>query len=197
MSLARSARGVFALLALIGLVAPGRAQASAQVVEYTRAVAYWYLPTAETDVYRLYHVEVVRLEDLSNGSVSASATVVTDKCRERQLADDQLALYCGKDRRERSTEAVELDVATDLSTGRAELQLAGRTYVVRFQAPQNRSMGVFERDRRCSATDQKLVPGAFSNMERAYGRLLGRHLGGPNPTGYDHAWLEKGAGTWC
>lgn len=196
MPFARSVWGVLALLTLARVFAPGPAHAS-QVVEYTRAVAYWYLPTAETDVYRLYHVEIVRLEDPSNGSVSATATVVTDRCRERQLADDQLALYCGKDRRERNTETVELDVAIDLSTGQARMQLSGRTYVIRFQASQDRSIGVFERDRRCSTTEQKLVPGAFSNMERAYGHLLGRRLGGSNPTGFNHAWLEKGLGTWC
>lgn len=197
MSTRRSVRGAVALFVLIGASLPAVVQAAPRAVEFTRAVAYWYMPTSQEDTYRLYHLEIVRLQDLSTGAVSTTGTVVTDKCVKRRLGENVVAFYCGNGRRERESKAVELDVAPDLSAGKAEIQLGGTTHVVFFKAPEDRSMGVFEHDRHCAMTERKFVPGAFSNMERAFGRLLGRRLGEQNSSGYDHAWLERGVGTWC
>ena len=188
---------VIALLSTLGLCFSASAQANSQVVEYSRAVSYWYLPTAEEGIYRLYQIDVTRVEDLTNGNVSTTAHVITDKCREEWVSETQFVLYCGDGRRERTTHSADLVVADDFSSGTATITLGRATYVIHFKAPDNPSMGFFDRGKRCTPTDQREVVGVFANMGKAHGRLLGRRLKGPYTPGYDHAWLERGAGSWC
>lgn len=185
-------------LAVALVPGPGTAQASAatSLVQFDRAVAYWYLPTDSDDVYRLYHAEIVRVMDLATGEVSATATVVTDRCTEHWASPKQMYLACGDGRREQVTEHADLIVAPDLSSAKATIALGGLKHVIRFAGHESRQGGAFERDRMCPE-GQTVIAGAFSNMERARGRLLGKRLRGPYTPGLDHAWIERGYGTWC
>jgi hypothetical protein len=190
----RSARCIATFVAVLGLAFPAGAEAGMQAVEYTRGVSYWYLPTKTPDVFRLYQVDVMAVEDLSTGAVDAHALVVTDRCT---LEDDDI-MYCGDGRRERESSKVELEVSDDLSSGKATIRLNGRPHVIRFDAGDGSAgRGVFDRRRVCSDTEVKFVAGRTANMSRAHGNLLGKQLKGPYTNGWDHAWLERGHGTWC
>lgn len=171
------------------------AQAATYPAAFDRAVAYWYLPTNAPDVYRMYRVEVVRIENLVTGEVSARASVVMDRCTERWLNEDEFFLACDR-RRERLTQNADLVVAPDLSSGKATFELDGRTHVVRFEGYGTSQRGFFERDRVCSQTSPAVVAGPLANTN-ASGRVLGQKLDRPYRADLDHAWLESGAGTWC
>ena len=173
------------------------AHAASYPVAFERAVAYWYLPANAPDVHRLYRVEVVRTENLLTGEVSARASIVTDRCTEHWVGDDQMFLACGDGRRERVTREANLVVSPDLTEGRATVELGGRTHVVRFEGYGSSQRGFFESDRACSATDRAAVAGQLANMERARGRVLGERLDRPYRPDLDHAWLESGVGAWC
>lgn len=179
---------------LVGLPA---ARAATYPATFDRAVAYWYLPTDAPDVYRMYRLEVVRVEDLVTGEVSARASVVTDRCTEGWLNEGQIFLACNDGRRERVTRNADLVVAPDLSGGKATFELDGRTHTVRFEGYGDSQRGFFERDRTCSDTSVGVVTGNLANMKRAHGRVLGKHLDRPHRPDLDHAWLESGAGAWC
>lgn len=190
-------RGAALLCVMLCIAAPAQAHAAPRAVEFTKAVSYWYLPLEQPGLYRLYHVDVTRVEDLTDGQVTTTALVVTDKCREEWVSEDQFVLYCGENRRERTSHRAALVIADDMSSGKATINLGGRRHVVHFEASENPSRGAFNRRRTCSATDAKLIGGLFTNMERAHGNVLGRRLEGPYTEGFDHAWLEHGVGTWC
>jgi len=192
----RPKRATHVLVALFSLAAvlsaPGASRASLQPVEYTRAVSYWYVPTGVEDVFRLYQLDVYRVEDLATGAGRTSALVVTDRCK---LAREDV-MVCGNGRREQTTSKAELQVAEDLSGATAKIRFGKQTSFVRFEERQD-GTGAFELDRRCSTTDVKLVIGMSENMGRAHGRVLGRRLDGPYSSGWDHAWVERGHGNWC
>lgn len=183
-------------VALSATGAVPQAKAATYAAEYTRALAYWYLPTEEPDVYRLYRVEVVRAENLLTGDVSVRASIVTDRCTE-QWAGDQMMLACADGRRERVTRKAELSVSPDLDAGKATIHLGGRTHVVRFQGPARPERGFFEMLDTCSETDGAFVAGNFANMGRAHGRVLGQKLAGPHRADLDHSTLFRGYGAWC
>lgn len=185
-----------ALLLAVAVNAP-HAYAASYPVAFKRAVAYWYLPTNAPDVHRLYRVEVVRVENLVTGEVSARASIVTDRCTERGAGDGEMFLACGDGRRERVTSHAELVVSPDLSAARATVRLGARTHVVRFEGYGSSQRGFFERDRTCSPTDRAAVTGQLANMERAHGRVLGKRVDRPRRPDLDHAWLESGVGAWC
>ncbi|HEX2295518.1 MAG TPA: hypothetical protein VHN37_09445 [Actinomycetota bacterium] len=174
-----------------------QANAAIYTAEYTRAVAYWYLPTDAESVYRMYRVEVVQVRDLQTGEVSARASVVTDRCTERWIDPQQMILVCDDGRREWRTRAAELVLAPDLASGEAQVRVGGRTHIVRFEGPERPEEGVFTIDGACSPADRKVVAGRFSNMERAHGRVLGKKLRGPYHPELDHSWVQRGHGTWC
>lgn len=180
-----------ALLCSLSLQAP--AIAGTQVVEFSRGVSYWYVPTETRNVFKRYELDIIQVEDLITGEMSASAVVATDRCR---LVDPH-AMSCNN-RHEMSSTSAQLEIEADLSGAIAKIQLNRKTYVVRFEGPVGgSSRGVFDRQRHCSATARMLVGGAFANMESARGRLPWRRLEGPYTNGWDHAWLEHGVGSWC
>lgn len=189
-------RGAAVLLGTLAAVFVGAVPASGDTypAEHTRAVAYWYLPTDDGSVYRLYRVEVVRIEHLATGRVSARATVVTANCTRKTMRGGQTALDCADGRRTRATRSVDLLVAPDFSSAVARLWLGGRRNFVRFEGIDQ--PGAFERDEPCSA-ERSYVAGAFANAEHVHGRLLGRRLEGPYTPDLDHSWVERGLGTWC
>ena len=187
---------VAAAVALSAVVAVPRAGASIYPAEYTRALAYWYLPTEAPNVYRLYRVEVVRAENLLTGDVSARASIVTDRCTE-QWVGDQMVLACADGRRERTTRKAELVVSPDLASGKATINFGGRAHVVRFTGPARPQRGLFETLDTCSETESAFVAGRFANMERARGRVLGQKLGSPHRRDLDHSTLYQGYGAWC
>lgn len=178
------------------IVAPS-AHATTFVAEHTRAVAYWYVPAAGEDVYRMYRAEVVSARNLVTGAVSAEASIVTDRCTESWMEPDEMVLACGDGRRERITRDAELDLAPDMSSGTARIRLGGKTHVVHFEGPSGPGTGAYEMYDSCSETDHRVVAGTFTNMDRAHGRILGKRLDRPYRPDLDHAWIMRGFGTWC
>lgn len=186
---------VAAALVVAASMAVPAARASAYAAEHTRAVAYWYLPTADDDVYRLYRAEVVSVRNLLTGAVSSQASIITDRCTEKPIAPNQTLFACGDGRRERTTRDAELEIAADMSSGTARIRLRGKTHVVHFEGPAEG--GAYEMHDSCSETDHRVVAGTFTNMDRAHGRVLGKRLDRPVGSDLDHAWLMRGFGTWC
>jgi hypothetical protein len=187
-----SRRVLAAILTLTCFSVPIYAQANPQSVEYTRAVSYWYVPTAQDDVFRLYQMDIKKVEDLTNGQVKTTAVVITDTCN----LEGSDVMSCGNGRKERTSRKAELTVADDLSSAKAVIKLGGQTSVIHLEE-KGAGTGLFELDRRCSTTEQKLVVGETENLTKAHGRLLGKRLDGPYSSGWDHAWVERGHGVWC